>query len=187
MTRREMWIVALCSAVFCVACEQEEEASEPEPKQQQMPLCVAHTLEDDAMLDSNLGEMGDVSKWGPLPPNAIVAGTYLKLKPGEDVMEVFGQINGPIIAELSKPAKGLMGLSVMFSPSCGTARTLTVWASEQEMLDFVMGEAHAKAIQRVGEVSRGGSITHTWPVSNFEKLSWANVVAGFKDHDGPTY
>jgi heme-degrading monooxygenase HmoA len=94
---------------------------------------------------------------------------------------------GPISDELMAPADGLMGLSFTISSECAAVRTLSVWESEEAMMRFVTGPAHAAAIQATGDVSRGGSITMTFEASEFEAINWENVVPALADHDGPVY
>ena len=149
--------------------------------------CVAHELEGDFALVAELGEMGDPDKWPALPPNAIVATTYLRLQNTAESQTTFGELMGPIQGLLMAPDSGLMGLSFTSSASCNTTRTLSVWESEEAMMKFVVSEAHLSAIGRVAEVSRGGSITEKWKVSDFDKMSWEAVVAKLDNHSGPQY
>ncbi len=150
--------------------------------------CVAVELAADAMIEPGLGEAGDPANWPALPPDAIVASTYLRLPEGADARAVFDdELMPPILGELMAPAEGLMGVSTTGSASCNTVRTLTVWASEDAMMQFVTSEAHLAAMGRTAEVSRGGSITSHWSVGEFDQILWETVVPRFAEHDGPVY
>ena len=144
--------------------------------------CQAVNLQPDFAL---IPDLGDPADWPELPPDAIVASTFLRLDP--DGMARFEELNVPITEALSAPAPGLMGLSIGFSESCGTTRTLSVWATEADLMRFVSGPAHSAALADVGTVSRGGSITDSWRVSELEAVRWEAVAAAFAEHTGPAY
>ncbi len=156
-------------------------------EQEQDLRCSAQNVEEDAVIDPRLGEAGDPANWPALPPNAVVATTYLRLENTEAGMGSFEALMQPILGVLTAPAPGLMGLSFMSSQSCGTTRTLSVWESEEAMMNFVLGEAHLAAMGRVTEVSRGGSATLSRNASEYSEVNWENVLAGFASHNGPTY
>ena len=79
------------------------------------------------------------------------------------------------------------GCATSNSESCGTARTLTVWESEDAMLDFVLGDAHTAAMAETARISRGGSLTMTATADSLDEISWDAAAALFADHDGPVY
>lgn len=139
--------------------------------------CAANRLSEDAALDGRLGPAGDPATWGPLPPEAIVATTYLPLQGTESSMAAFDGAMGPIIGELMAPAEGLLGLSFLASAACGDVRTLTVWADEAAMMGFVVGPAHAAAMARTSDISRGGEQTDHWRVDALPAVGWAEVIA----------
>lgn len=148
-------------------------------------MCKAEELEPDFALNSMLGPMGDPSNWPDLPPDAIVASTYLRNDATNDAL--FQELVGAVVGELMAPAPGLMGLSLAESEMCDTSRTLSVWANEEALTNFVLGEAHMNAINRVAEVSRGGSITTKRRVSELPTTDWEGFVPVFAEHTGPTY
>ncbi len=188
MTRTHFTALALCLLLPLSACGGDDEETTVEETQDQMQdLCIAEQLADDDTLNADLGEMGDPANWGALPPGAVIASTYLRLPHTDEGTATFGQLIGPIIGELMAPAPGLLGVSFSNSTSCNTARTMTAWESEDAMMNFVLGEAHLNAIQRTGEVSRGGSLTGQWMASDLEDFKWETVIDNFKDHDGPVY
>jgi hypothetical protein len=139
--------------------------------------CAANRMSEDAALDGRLGPAGDPATWVPLPPEAIVATTYLPLQGTEASMAAFDGAMGPIIDELMAPAAGLLGLSFLSSAACGDVRTLTVWADEAAMMGFVVGPAHAAAMARTSDISRGGEQTDHWRVDALPAVGWAEVIA----------
>jgi hypothetical protein len=139
--------------------------------------CAANRMSADAALDGRLGPAGDPATWGPLPPEAVVATTYLPLQGTEASMAAFDGAMGPIIGELMAPAEGLLGLSFLSSAACGDVRTLTVWADEAAMMGFVVGPAHAAAMARTSDISRGGEQTDHWRVDALPEVGWAEVIA----------
>ncbi|MCP4227010.1 MAG: hypothetical protein GY773_27015, partial [Actinomycetia bacterium] len=149
--------------------------------------CQAHILPDDFKIDDAIGPMGDPANWPQeLPPTAVVSTTYLRLQENDTAEAAFDEIMAPIIGDLLG-SEGLMGVSFARSRSCEVTRTLSLWETEEAMMNFVLGEAHLNAIQRVGEVSRGGSITDHWPASDFETLNWESIIPELVNHDGPVY
>jgi hypothetical protein len=149
--------------------------------------CRAASREEDFAVDGDLGPQGDPANWGELPPDAIVSTTYLRMLATPEAQQAFGEATGPVAAELSAPAAGLMGLSFASSEACGTVRTLSVWATEEDQIAFVTGPAHGAAMTRIGDISRGGSVTMSWSVSELGEVSWEAVVDALQDHDGPSY
>ncbi len=161
------------------------ETSDSDAQAEEDP-CVAVELADDALIEPGLGEAGDPANWPALPPDAIVASTYLRLPEGEDARAIFDELMQPILGELMA-SEGLMGVSTTGSESCNTVRTLTVWASEDAMMQFVTSDAHIAAMGRTADVSRGGSITSHWTVGEFDAILWETVLPRFAEHDGPIY
>lgn len=150
-------------------------ANEPEDP------CQASELAEDFALDN---PAADPALWD-VPSDAIVAGTYLRLNP--DNLGVFQQAAGPVIEDLLSGREGLLFFSTGNSQTCNIARTLTVWESETAMMDFVVGDAHLGAIEVTSQVSRGGSITDMFTVSELSSVDFAGIAIAFADHDGPVY
>ena len=131
---------------------------------------------------------GDPETWGALPPDALVSTTCLRTTPTEEGAALFEETKAPVIAQMmAAPIPGLMGLSLGGSASCTMSRTLTIWATEADMVAFVTGDAHAEAASKMGEISRGGSKMGHWKVSDLPAVGWAEVAAALEDYDGPEY
>ncbi len=148
--------------------------------------CVANVLEEDSMVVVGVGAPDGPPEWGVLPPTAIAASTYLRLQDTPVAGARFQELNRDI-AQALMTSPGLMGVSIRASAACNTARTLTVWASEEAMMGFVMSPAHITAMGATPEISRGGSITSTWGLDSLEEMSWRGVLPGFVGHEGPVY
>lgn len=180
-----LWAVAFLGG--CAAGEEVEQ----DPVETDEPTagdpCQGAIMEDDFQVSQDMGPQGDPANWPAFPPGAIVSTTYLKMKDTPEAQAAFGESVGPIQAEFMAGMPGLMGLSFAGSESCGTARTLSVWATEEDMMNFVTGPAHSAAIGRIGEISRGGSLTMSWTAEELGVVSWEGVVGALAAHGGPAY
>ena len=56
-----------------------------------------------------------------------------------------------------------------------------VWADEAAMMGFVVGPAHAAAMARTSDISRGGEQTDHWRVDALPAVGWAEVIAALPD------
>ncbi|MGE0785081.1 MAG: antibiotic biosynthesis monooxygenase [Sandaracinaceae bacterium] len=114
----------------------------------------------------------------------VVASTYLRIDP-TNVAE-FQEMAGAVVQDLfTRP--GLVAMSTARSPSCGTARTLTIWESQEDMLAFVSGEAHMAAMMEIDSLSRGGSATTHWSAASVEAASWDEAFTRIAADEGPFY
>lgn len=117
------------------------------------------------------------------PGNYLMATTYLRLR--ADQTALFQQLVGAVIADI-RMRSGLVALTTARSEECGTARTLTVWRDEAAMLEFVVGEAHGKAMQSIHDVSRGGSVAAHW-TGDQAAASWDAAAEHLATTDRPEY
>ena len=78
-------------------------------------------------------------------------------------------------------------MATVTSNQCAVARTITVWESEEAMIGFVTSEAHSEAMLRVGEMSRGGSITTSFIANASVDVAWPEMARQFVGHSGPIY
>lgn len=106
---------------------------------------------------------------GPQQDTYIASTTFLILKPDQGAR--FQELVGPIGADL-QTREGLIAVAFGQSQKCGTVRTMAVWASEQAMGDFVLGDAHLAAMAEASVVGENGAVTH-WEVAADEiPMSW---------------
>ena len=124
-----------------------------------------------------------------VPPAAgtqyLISSTYLQLRKGEVTQNRFNEVMKPI-SEALPTQDGLLAIQFAVSERCGVARTMVVWRDQPAMYKFVTGAAHQKAINAVGDVSRGGSVVTHW-VGTEADFNWNTVRAKFALHTGPEY
>ncbi|NUP04784.1 MAG: hypothetical protein HOW73_01855 [Polyangiaceae bacterium] len=122
--------------------------------------CHKGDLETDLADDMPMMGPGIDPDTGELAPGTYyVATTYLALNP--EKRERLGEVSGPVIESLQTSA-GLIAVITSQSESCQSFRTMTVWQSEEDMMTFVTGAAHAAAMAETSELSRGTSNTISW-------------------------
>jgi len=106
---------------------------------------------------------------GPQQDTYIASTTFLILKPDQGAR--FQELAGAIGVDL-QTREGLIAVAFGQSEKCGTVRTMAVWASEQAMGDFVLGDAHLAAMGEASVVGENGAVTH-WEVAADEiPMSW---------------
>ena len=138
---------ALFIVLFAAAC-----AAPPDDT-----VCLKSTIEPDL---STLQWQGPGLVNGAIPPGQyVVAATYLKGK--AEGFDTFQKVLVPLIDALPK-TDGVLGFATMNSSACFTARTLSVWRDEAAMFKFVASPAHAAAMTKGSQISRGGSLTTHW-------------------------
>ncbi len=119
------------------------------------------------------------------PPDVsyVVSTTWIKPKSGSEAR--FGELVGSVVAELQR-SEGFLGYSLGNSVSCGSARTLTLWRSEEAMMGFVLSDAHLQAIQSTSEVGDRAA-TFAWSVPGEEMpMDWERAKEAISQVE-PTY
>lgn len=173
MTGRSRWMmtsVVLAMLSLTVAgCGEDSKAQEPAPG----PTCKAGVLEADLEMQPMSGPGVDPAT-GTIPPppsgsSYVISSTYGAPKPEGAVMERYKKLFGAIEAQM-KSQQGLLALQLSQSSSCGSGRTLAVWASEEAMYEFVSSQAHMDAVAAAGEVLQPGyAVTH-WEAKTAEQM-----------------
>jgi hypothetical protein len=116
----------------------------------------------------------------------VVSSTYLAIKPEAAAQQAFGESVAPLVpALLANP--GVVAIQLASSMQCGTARTFTVWQDEAAMMAFVVGDAHANAIARTPEISRGGSVVTHWNATSIAEITWDEAIVRIAADEGPFY
>ncbi len=185
--------VCLLLSLMAVACGEEDPASDPpvdpraEPMPELYPSCKNTRVEPDAIYEQPaMGPAVNPNTGAIEPPaGAIVSITYLALKPSDAAAMRFGQLVGGISQQLGV-SQGLLAVHTSYSPSCNTARTLTVWQDQAAMMAFVTSAPHMEAIAATAQVSRGSSITQSWPHTG-GAVTWSEAVARLETHRGMVY
>ncbi len=178
---RYLTFVVLSCTIACSGEETPQPMENPDP----LPHCKAEVLPADWTTQGPLGGPGVDMNGELMPGNYIASTTYLRLKVGAATQERFNQLLGPIVMDLMAQPD-LVAMQTGSSVECSTARTLTIWKSEEGMYNFVRGAAHSAAVSAVSEVSRGGSITGHW-MADEKKATWEEALVRLKDHQGPIY
>jgi heme-degrading monooxygenase HmoA len=174
---------ALSTAVLLSACGGSEPPS-PYPAS-----CDKAALEPDFKPTPVSGAGVDPGTHALAAPPAgghyVVSTTYVALRP--DAQPRFNELLGPIMGRL-KTQSGIQAITLGTSAACNSARTLTVWADEGSMYDFVGSSEHMTAAMAVGEVSRGDSVVAHRNESDPTKApSWQAAVQSLAAVSGPLY
>lgn len=188
--------LVISSSLTLVACGGDDEVPRqaptvmPAPSASPSPVCTRGAMERDFTALSPLGGPGVDPATGALRPPTngayVVSSTYLTLRPEPAAQQAFGELMGPI-SETLATQPGLIAIQLGTSMACGTARTLTVWDTEESMYAFVASPPHAAAMARVGEVSRGQSVVTHWDASTVAEASWAEVERKLSVFSGIEY
>lgn len=176
--KSSLWIL-IPALVFTAACGDAADDADDTSPPPEGPLCARGTLEPDLAMQTPLMGSGVDPATGAIAPppsgSYVVSSTYLALKPDPAAQARFGELTGPIQAALMNQ-EGLVGLQLASSKSCVTARTLTIWASEEAMYAFVTGPAHMEAASSFSEVSRGGSVVTHWSAASTGEIRWEEAA-----------
>lgn len=185
---RHIYIATILSGLV-FGCDGTDEPAPGTNQNQQSLECQADVLPDDFTMFGPLegpGVDADGSLRASDTGNYVVSSTYLRLHPTQEANDRFMELMGPISMTLANQP-GLIALQTGGSMSCGTARTFTVWESEEAMYSFVASDAHANGIANVAQVSRGGSIVTHWDADTLEKATWDEALRQLSQHEGPVY
>ncbi|WP_438022482.1 antibiotic biosynthesis monooxygenase family protein [Sorangium sp. So ce233] len=172
--------------VTLAACGSDSGAATPGPS---APECTGGVLEADLQAEPLSGPGVDpaTGKLRPAPEGSsyTISSTYGVPRPGDAVMERYGQMFGAIQAQLASQ-RGLVAMQLAQSPSCGSGRTLAVWESTEAMYEFVMSPAHLAAMDAVDElVEPNYAITH-WETARDDEMTLEEGVRRIKASEAPT-
>jgi hypothetical protein len=166
----------LCIALLFVACSNDDSDSKLQPEndpEKQFASCAKADVEPDLVTSLELTGPGVNPTTRTLTPgNYHVATTYLALQPGK--IDLALEHSGPVIEGLFE-LPGFVAVMISGSASCNTLRTLTLWASEEALFDFVASPAHIRAMAQTTNLSRGTSNTITWE-GNAESATWREAA-----------
>jgi heme-degrading monooxygenase HmoA len=156
--------------------------------------CSRAELEADLVGNDGAALAGQTKLAGPAvdpatgrlkPGNYVISSTYLRMPRSEAAQARFGELVGPIAGALMTQ-QGLVAFAFSQSEACATARTLTVWESEEAMYEFVSSPAHRAAASAGREVSRGGSAVTHWSGTEADAV-WAKGAAELGKSPGVGY
>jgi len=107
----------------------------------------------------------------PLQPPYIVATTIGWPKPEPQYFEELGMHSEAVVGEIFAN-EGLIGASFGGSEACGNARTLSIWADEEALMDFVFSGAHLAAMPIVATSMLSWETTHWTETESPEIPTW---------------
>ena len=109
----------------------------------------------------------------------VVHATQIYYRP--DQADEFFQLAGKVVAQLAE-TEGLVAFTLGSDDTCGVARTLGVWTSEEALYAFVGSGAHAEAMAKTSATTFTGRTTH-WDATPAEvdALSWDVARAKLED------
>ncbi len=104
---------------------------------------------------------------GLLPPvqEGYVASTTMIMVKPEQMGRFFELVDG-VIDQITS-TEGFVAMALATDPTCGWARTLTVWRDDTAMYTFVVNGAHAEAMTQAFDIAYTGKVT-SWPISAAE-------------------
>ncbi|WP_438003701.1 hypothetical protein WME89_33205 [Sorangium sp. So ce321] len=147
------------------------------------PECTGGALEADLQAAplSGPGVDPETGKLRPPPEGSsyTISATYGVPLPGDAAREKYMQYFGAIQAQLASQP-GLVAIQLAQSPSCGSGRTLAVWASTDEMYAFVMSPAHVAAVDAVNElIEPNYAVTH-WEAASTDEITQEEAARRIK-------
>ncbi len=105
----------------------------------------------------------------PLPLPHVVATTVGWPEP--ENFEALDGYTATVVGDVFQ-RPGLLGATFGFSESCGSARTLTLWADEASMMEFVVGDAHSDAIANALGFNKAWETTHWSETADDQAPTW---------------
>lgn len=112
----------------------------------------------------------------PVADEYVVSTTQILPKADSESQQAFFELSDGVIAQLMQ-SQGFLGFSLAAEPTCGFARTLTVWESEEAMYAFVSTGAHAEAMGQTFAVGVTGRVTSWTAPAEDVPPSWEDAIA----------
>ena len=118
----------------------------------------------------------------PIAGEYVVSTTQLLPKPDGASQQAFFELTNAVAGQLME-TPGFLGMSLALEPSCGFARTLTVWESEEAMFAFVGTGAHVEAMGQTFEVGVTGRVTSWTAPADAMPPAWDAAIAKIAEVD----
>lgn len=109
----------------------------------------------------------------------IVSTTYLPVDNREDAKKLFDDDMKAIQEELDAGPQGLVAVALAQHMIASEYRTLTVWQSEDDMINFIINPAHLQAMNDAAQIERPqeAKVVH-WEIKASElPISWDDAFA----------
>lgn len=113
------------------------------------------------------------------PQDSYVVSTTQILPRPEKQSDFLALANASV--EAAEATDGVVAISLVVEPTCGFARTLTVWRSEAAMMTFAAGAVHADAMSKTFEVGVTGRVTHFEIAAADMPITWDAAIAEIAD------
>ncbi len=159
-------MIAIALAVLAVGCSSEDPAPDQEPVKY-FPECDETDFSpgplDGPGWDDNTGLVA------PVLDEYVVSTTALKVRPEKNAE--FFALAASVSLQM-QTSEGFMARSLATSMACGSARTISVWRSVEDMYGFVNTGAHAEAMSRPDEVGEIGVVTHFMAPASDIPITW---------------
>ncbi|WP_437618650.1 antibiotic biosynthesis monooxygenase family protein [Sorangium sp. So ce1151] len=147
------------------------------------PECTGGALEADLQAAplSGPGVDPETGKLRPPPEGSsyTISATFGVPLSGDAAREKYMQYFGAIQAQLASQP-GLVAIQLAQSESCGSGRTLAVWASTDEMYAFVMSPAHVAAMDAVSELIEPNYVVTHWEAASTDEITQEEAVRRIK-------
>lgn len=126
-----------------------------------------------------------------LPANHeyVVATTYLPINPEPESRELFDGHMEAIRAELDGGVDGLIGVSFGTTVLGDEVRTLTVWRDTEALYGFMLGAAHAAAMEDAAAIEQPGTAMVTQWTATEDELppTWEQAREHLDEHGRTVY
>jgi heme-degrading monooxygenase HmoA len=116
--------------------------------------------------------------------------TSLILADGDEPKQVFDK-HMAVLGEKIKTQPGLIGFSLALPIGSEGYRTLTVWESEDAMLEWVVSDEHLAAMDEMADKAKEGSAVTSWKMERAEleagPPSWEDARKRLEDTGRTVY
>jgi hypothetical protein len=101
----------------------------------------------------------------------VISSTQIYTDPSQD--PAFFKAFGPVLTSLNGNPDGLVAFTLGTDSNCHVYRTLAIWESQDKMMAWVGGGAHATAASKVSSISLTGKVTFwTATADDVKALDW---------------
>lgn len=116
--------------------------------------------------------------------------TSLVLADGDEPKRTFDK-HMAVLGEKIKTQPGLIGVSLALPIGTEGYRTLTVWESEEAMIQWVVSDEHSAAMDEMADKAKEGSAVTSWSMERDELAagapSWEDARKRLDDEGRPVY
>lgn len=156
----------------------EGEPADPDPTLEALAACDESDFGGTPFMGPSFDpETGELAV--ALPSSYVVATTAGWARPEAEHQEALGSASEEVSGVVFE-SPGLLGARFGGSEACGSARTLTLWESQEALMNFVWGEVHGGAMSLTDTTTLGWETTR-WVESSAEPPTWDQARAALDD------